>query len=92
MAIMGLPNCSCFMPVATQRARAPAILRPSVHTALRNGCFIASIINTFLLGGVDEHSHTVEVNLLGERVGGTHTLDSNAIRGYLVTVDQGRHH
>ena len=40
MAIMGLPNCSCFIPVATHNARAPAILRPSVQTALRNWCFI----------------------------------------------------
>ena len=36
MAMIGLPNCSRFMPVATQRARAPAMRRPSVHTALLN--------------------------------------------------------
>ena len=36
MAIIGLPNCSSFIPLARQRLRAPAIRRPSVVVALRN--------------------------------------------------------
>ena len=38
MAMMGLPNCSSFMPFARQRARAPAIFLPCVLNELRNGC------------------------------------------------------
>jgi len=36
MAIMGLPNCSFFMPSAHHNARAPAIRRPSVQSELLN--------------------------------------------------------
>jgi hypothetical protein len=39
-AITGLPTCSGFIPAAAQRARAPAILRPSKVTLLLKGCFI----------------------------------------------------
>ena len=35
--MIGLPNCSCFIPAATQSARAPAILLPSVQTLRDNG-------------------------------------------------------
>ena len=48
MAIIGLPNCSCFIPAATQSARAPAILLPSVQTLLLNGCFII-FVSSFIL-------------------------------------------
>jgi hypothetical protein len=44
MAIMGLPNISRFMPLAIQRALAPAILLPSVHCALRNLFFMTFYI------------------------------------------------
>ena len=41
IAIIGLPNCSSFIPLARHSARAPAILRPSVLNELLNGFFIS---------------------------------------------------
>ena len=41
--MMGLPNCSSFMPTARHNARAPAIRRPSVLNELLSGFFITSI-------------------------------------------------
>jgi len=40
MAIIGLPNCSSFMPLARHNARAPAMRLPSVLYELLNGFFI----------------------------------------------------
>ena len=48
IAMIGLPNCSCFIPAATQSARAPAILLPSVQTLLLNGCFI-SLLSLYII-------------------------------------------
>ena len=48
MAMIGLPNCSCFIPAATQSALAPAILLPSVQTLLLNGCFI-SLLSLYII-------------------------------------------
>ena len=53
MAMIGLPICSCFIPAATQRALAPAILLPSVQTALLNLCFIV-FFSLFLLLALHE--------------------------------------
>ena len=40
MAIIGLPNCSSFRPLARHKARAPAMRLPSVLYELLNGFFI----------------------------------------------------
>ena len=40
IAITGRPRCSGFIPLATHKARAPAMRRPCVLVALRNWCFI----------------------------------------------------
>ena len=40
MAMIGLPKSSSPMPVARQRARAPAMLRPWVEVAERSGRLI----------------------------------------------------
>jgi hypothetical protein len=39
-AIIGLPICSSFIPLARQRARAPAMRRPCVLVALLNWCIM----------------------------------------------------
>jgi hypothetical protein len=44
MAMMGLPICSRFMPLATHNARAPAMRRPCVLNELRNWCFIFVVL------------------------------------------------
>ena len=41
MATMGLPKSASVMPVARQRARAPAMLRPWVDVAERSGREVA---------------------------------------------------
>ena len=43
MDIIGLPNCSSFMPLARHKARAPAMRLPSVLYELLNGFFIISV-------------------------------------------------